>query len=155
MSIDTTAQLDNGGASIIDRTSRFGLREYITGTWVIAVVAFTIGRVAVVGWKLEEKGVNIWVFGFIDLITAVPYAIGVAKVVTSLIDRQTSMAMRWAVVAVVSFFAPYVYVAWCGRDSSFPAGVWIALGVLITVFGANALWGVYRKVRDVRVVGSN
>ncbi len=143
-----TAQVDRDGPG--SGRSRFGLREYLTGSWILAVIAFTIARVVVAKSTLEQYGLNIWVFGFIDLITAVPYAVGIAKVVTSLIDRRPGSAGKWGIVAALSFIAPYLVVAWAGRTASFPPAVWIALVLLIAGFGANALWNIYRKVRDAR-----
>lgn len=126
------------------------LRQILTVSWVITIVLFTIARVVVAKETLEVYGLNIWVFAFIDLITAVPYAIGVARVITSMIDRDFSASTRWALVAFVSFIAPYVYVAWAGRDASFPPAVWIALAVLVLVFGTNAIVNVRRKVAQGR-----
>ena len=127
-----------------------GLRTYLTWSWVVIIVAFTIGRVVVANEALGDYGLNIWVFGFIDLITAVPYAIGTAKVVTSMIDREPSKSMGWGAVAFASFIAPYLYVMWTGRDAEFPPIVWIVLGVLILLFGGNAVWSAVRKVRQGR-----
>ena len=126
------------------------LRHYLTVSWVITIVGFTLLRFVVAKETLEGYGLNIWVFGFIDLITAVPYAIGVARVVGAMIDREPSRASAWAVVACGSFLAPYVYIAWAGQDASFPTGVYVALIVLMVVFGTNAALGVRRKVRGAR-----
>ncbi|WP_426570697.1 hypothetical protein [Aquihabitans sp. McL0605] len=152
MSQGTTALAGTDADDQPPKHPRYRLRQYVTGSWVIAVVAFTIARVAVAGSTLEKYGLNIWVFGFIDLITAVPYAIGVARVVTSIIDKESGNAMKWGLVAAGSFLAPYLYVAWSGRDASFPPVVWVVLGLLILGFGTNAVLSGYRKVRSARDV---
>jgi hypothetical protein len=126
------------------------LRQILTVSWVIGIVAFTLARLVVAKGTLEEYGLNLWVFGIIDLATAVPYALGVAKVVTSMVDRDFSGTARWAAVASASFLAPYLYIAWAGRTSSFPPAVYAALAVLVTVFGGNAVLSVRRKVRTAR-----
>ena len=126
------------------------LRTVLTVSWVVGVVAFTLARFFVARETLMTYGLNIWVFGFIDLVTAVPYAIGVAKVVGALVDREPARASKWAMVAVGSFLAPYLYVAWAGREAAFPALVWVGLGVLIVLFGGNAVRGVRRRVREGR-----
>ena len=130
----------------VDASAPSRLRQVVTVSWVVTIVLFALARLVVAKEALEDYGLNIWVFAFIDLITAVPYAIGVAKVVTCMIDRDFAASTRWALVAFGSFIAPYVYVAWAGRDASFPPAVWIALGVLILVFGTNAIVNVRRKV---------
>lgn len=126
------------------------LRQMLTVSWVITIVAFTLARFFVAKETLQGYGLNVWVFGLIDLATAVPYALGVAKVVGCLIDRDLSGVGRWAAVAAASFLAPYAYIAWAGRDASFPTAVYVALGVLIVIFGGNAVWNVRRKVRAAR-----
>jgi hypothetical protein len=123
------------------------LRQFLTASWVIGIVGFTLLRFVVARETLEGYGLNIWVFGFIDLVTAVPYAVGVARVVTAMIDRNPGGASRWAVVAGISFLAPYLYIAWAGQDAAFPTTVYVVLAVLIVAFGANAIWNVRRKVR--------
>ena len=54
-------------------------------------------------------------------ITAVPYAIGVARVVGALIDREPSRRQHaggsWR---AASFLAPYLYIAWAGQDAVVP-----------------------------------
>lgn len=126
------------------------LRRYLTVSWIVTILVFTVVRLVVARGTLEKYGLNIWVFGALDLATAVPYAVGVARVVTALVDRQVRQAGRWAMVAVVAFLAPYIYVAWVGKDAQFPPAVYVALAVLVVAFGMNAVWGTIRKVRAVR-----
>ena len=78
------------------------LRQLVTVSWVVTIVGFTLARFFVARETLEGYGLNIWVFGFIDLVTALPYAIGVARVVTAMIDRNPAGASRWAAVAAAS-----------------------------------------------------
>ena len=123
------------------------LRKYLTISWVVSIVLFTLFRLWVARVTLQKYGLNIWIFGAIDLVTAVPYAVGVARVVTAMIDRRPGSAGGWSTVAVGSFLAPYLYVAWVGRVDSFPPVVYVALGLLAAFFGAL---GVHRVLRDVR-----
>lgn len=129
------------------------VRRYLEISWVTTIVLFTIGRLVVAQSTLAEYGLNIWVFGIIDLATAVPYAIGVAKVVEGMVDRKPTAASWWAAVAGVSFIAPYLYIFWAGKDVEFPRVVYYVLGALILIFGANAVRTVRRKVRQGRTEG--
>lgn len=129
---------------------RSKLRQRLEISWVIGIVAFTLLRFFVAKETLEQYGLNIWIFGFIDLITAVPYAIGTARVVGAIVDRDLPSASKWAGIAAVSFFAPYAYILWAGQDATFPTTVYVVLGVLVAIFGANAVWGIIRKVRAAR-----
>lgn len=126
------------------------LRRYLTISWVVTIVLFTLARWVVARSTLERYGLNVWAFGVVDLVTAVPYAVGVAKVVTAVVDRHLSQASWWAVVAGASFLAPYAYVAWAGREATFPTHVYVVLAALIAIFGANAVRGIVRSVRTAR-----
>ena len=130
--------------------SRSRLRQRLEISWVIGIVLFTLARFFVARVTPEQHRLNDWVFGFIDLVTAVPYAIGTARVVGAIVDRDLAAAGTWAGIAAASFFAPYGYILWAGQEATFPTSVYVILGVLIAIFGANALWGIYRKVRTAR-----
>lgn len=131
-------------------TRRASRRQIFEISWIVGVVAFTLLRLFVAQETLVQYGLNIWVFGVIDLVTAVPYAVGIARVVEAMVDRDAKGASGWLVVAGFSFVAPYGYVALAGRDASFPTGVWIILVVVMVIFGANAVWNGVRKVRRAR-----
>jgi hypothetical protein len=146
------------GSSSAETTAHFPdkprtkLRKRLELGWVVSIVAFTLARFFVARQTLEQYGLNIWIFGLIDLVTAIPYAIGTARVVGALVDKDLAGASKWAGIAAVSFFAPYGYILWAGSEdnASFPAGVYVVLGVLVVIFGANAVWGIVRKVRTAR-----
>lgn len=90
------------------------------------------------------------IFGVLDIGTAVPYAIGVARLVTSLVDGRPQAAARWGAVACASFLAPYLWLAWAGRDGSFPTVVYVVTSIFVVCVGANAVLGVRRRVREER-----
>jgi hypothetical protein len=114
------------------------------------VVVFTICRFFVAYGALDRYGVNIWLFGLIDIVTAVPYGVSTARVVGALVDRKYQAFTRWVVVACTTFLAPYLYLAWAGRDVGFPPVVYVVLATLVLCFGANAVLGVTKKVRTRR-----
>ena len=131
-----------------ERNSR---RRKLEISWVIGVVAFVIVRFAIAYSALNEYGLTVWVFGILDIVTAVPYAIGTARLVTSLADHDVQAAARWGIVACISFLAPYLWVAWAGRDGEFPTAVYITIAVLVVCLGINAIVGVAKRVRSARV----
>jgi hypothetical protein len=136
---------DDRGLAPPERSSR---RVLLERGWVVGVVLFTIGRFFVAYGALDRYGVNIWMFGFIDIVTAVPYGVSTARVVGALVDRRYQVATRWAFVAGATFIAPYLYLAWAGRDHDMPGVVYVVLGLLCVLFGANAIYGVIKKVRE-------
>lgn len=125
-------------------------RRWLEWSWIVTVVVFTLVRLVVARETLAQYGLNIWIFGVVDLVTAVPYALGTAKVVEAMVDRDGRSLGRWAAVAGASFIAPYLYIAWAGTGGAFPVEVYVVLGILVLVFGANALWSIIRKVRVAR-----
>jgi hypothetical protein len=118
--------------------------------WVVGVVLFTIGRFFVAYGALDRYGVNIWMFGFIDIVTAVPYGVSTARVVGALVDHRYQAFTRWAFVAGATFLAPYLYLAWAGRDHEMPTIVYVVLALMCVLFGANAIRGMLKKVRERR-----
>jgi len=131
-----------------ERSSR---RRKLELSWVIGVLVFVIVRFIVAYSALSDYGLTVWIFGFLDIATAVPYAVGTARLVTSLVDKNVQAAARWGIIACVSFLAPYAWVAWAGRDGEFPSAVYIAIVVLVVCLGANAVVGILRRVRAARV----
>ena len=129
-------------------------RRVLELSWVVGVVVFVIIRFVVAYSTLAQYSrTTVVVFGILDIVTAVPYALGTARVVTGLVDRRVGYASRWAMVACASFVAPYVWLAWAGRED-FPAIAYIVIGVLALLLGANAAVGVARNVRNQRRASS-
>lgn len=134
-----------------DAERRQNRRRKMEATWVVGVVLFTLARFGAAWGALNDHPRwAVWTFGVIDIVTAVPYALGTARLVTSLIDRNAQAAARWGIVASGSFLAPYMWLAWVGRDGSLPTVVYVAIVVCIVCFGANAVLSVRRKVREGR-----
>ncbi len=125
-------------------------RRRLEWSWIVTVVLFTLARLLLARETLADYGLNIWVFGVIDLATAYPYALGTARVVGALVDRDLPAAGKWTAIAVASFFAPYLYIAAAGADGRFPPAVYVVLLGLIVVFGGNAVRSTVVKVRRAR-----
>lgn len=122
-------------------------RQVLERSWIVGVVLFTLARFVVAYGTLERYGLNIWVFGFIDIVTAVPYGLSTARLAGAIVDRNLQAATRWGAVACFCFLAPYLYIAVAGRDVGLPPIVYVVLLVLVLCFGANAIYGVARRVR--------
>lgn len=126
------------------------LRLRLERGWVVGIVLFTIGRFFVAYGTLERYGINIWVFGFIDIVTAVPYGVSTARLVGALVDRDFTGISQWGLVACFSFLAPYLYLAWEGSHAGLPTLIYVVLAALIVMFGSNAAYGVVKQVRKRR-----
>ncbi|MEZ5177381.1 MAG: hypothetical protein R2746_03615 [Acidimicrobiales bacterium] len=130
---------------------RLRRRRVLELSWVIGVVAFVLVRFVLAYSALAKYDqLTVWVFGILDLGTAVPYAIGTARLVTSLVDRDLQGAARWGTLASACFLAPYVWIAWAGRDGEFPTVVYVVVALLAVSLGVNAIYGIRRRVRVER-----
>ena len=106
--------------------------------WITGVFAFSIAR-ALVAWPtLSQYGVNPWVFLFIDVVTAFPYALGQVKVVNGFRYKQYRGVQIWSLVVAATFFAPYVYIVIAGQKR-IPAIAYIVIAVLALVFGSASI----------------
>lgn len=128
------------------------LRFVLESTWVVGVLAYGLARTFVVWGALGRYGVNPWVYGVIDLVSSVPYAIGTAKVVTGIIDRDWARARKWGLIAVVAFIAPDLYIVIAGHGM--PALVYVVLGAWVAVAALLAGRSVALKLRTARVVAA-
>jgi len=124
------------------------LRIVLEATWVVGVVAYGLARTLVVWGALSDYGVNPWIYGIIDLVSSVPYAIGTARVVTGILDRDWARVRKWGTIAVLTFFAPDVYILLAGHGM--PTTVYLVLGAWLLVAIAIAGRGMSCKLRDAR-----
>jgi len=136
------------------RIHREQRRKTLERSWVIGVVVFVVLRFAIAYGTLAHysRGVVI-VFGILDLGTAVPYAIGTARLVTSLVDRQPLAATRWGLLASACFLAPYVWIVAAGSEESFPTVAYVVIVLLAVLLGINAVLTIRRRVRDAKAEG--
>jgi len=135
-------------ASHSDAASTTSRGTRIENLWILSVVGYTVLRFVVAWGAFGDHGTSPWIFGFIDIATAVPYAKAVA-----LVCRRAA-AFEWrrlpvpVAVAMVSFFAPYAYL-WFSAGSM-PDGVRFGLAVCVSVLLLAATAGVVAKVRKLR-----
>jgi hypothetical protein len=124
-------------------------RIVLESVWVVGVVAYGLARTLVVWQALGNYGVNPWIYGAIDVVSSVPYAIGTARVVTGTMDRDWVRVRRWGLIAVAAFFAPDLYIVVAGHGM--PALVYIVLASWVLVAAALAARGIAGKLRSARV----
>ena len=149
--MDTSPDASSSTSSSSSSSTRSQRRRTLERSWVIGVLVFVVIRfVAAYGALGKYDAFTVIVFGLLDIGTAVPYAIGTARLVTSLVDRDLSGAARWGSLASACFLAPYIWIAWAGRDGSFPTIVYVVTAILAVFLGLNAVVGIRRRVRSAR-----
>lgn len=78
--------------------------------WILVSIAYGALRAALV-WKfLHKYGVNPYVFGVIEFVSAAIYGKSSAQVVGALVDVEWARLRMWLPIAVLSYFAPDTYV---------------------------------------------
>lgn len=113
-------------------------------TW--GVFAYVVIRAIPIWRGLEEGNVNPWVFLFLDLATAYPYAKSWPRLFRSLTARNVDAALLWAGVLLFSLLLPYVYVFAVGDGVA--AWVWWVLAAFLVVAAIGAGTRIWRFVRE-------
>jgi hypothetical protein len=112
--------------------------------WILLGLAWAVFRVVVAKATVEKYGVNIAAFAVLEIAVAWPHALGSARVVTKLIDRNPNGALPWGLLLAVTHVAPELYIAVVG--SHMPFGVYVSLGAVVVGLGALAVIGITQKV---------
>ena len=139
-----SAQLREGGVRVPSAAQKARRNRY-EQIWIVLGVLWALGRVVVAKATVEQYGVNIAIFAVIEIVVAWPHALGAARVVTKLIDRDPHGALAWGSLLAVTHIAPELYIAVVG--SHMPVGIYVSLVVIVLGLGALAVIGIVQKVR--------
>ena len=123
-------------------------RKRVEWAWYAVSGLYSLFRVVLAQHTVTRYGVNIWVFAIVEFTATIPYAVGTARVVTSLLDHDRRAATRWALVASAGFFAPDVYTLAAARTAPW----WIYAVVLtwMTVAAVIAVRSLQGNLRQRR-----
>jgi hypothetical protein len=114
--------------------------------WIVSIFGYSVLRALVVWPTLGDYGVNPWAFFAIDVGTAWPYAYGQVRVVKEARAKNWSSTQVWAMIAMLSFVAPYAYIAGAG-SAEMPVIAWIVIGTLMVFFGLASVVRIRRQIR--------
>lgn len=118
--------------------------------WFVAVMAWSGVRIAAVWHFLRDYKVHPLVYAIVDLGSSVPYAIGSARTITSLVDGRLRPAMWWGALTVVSFCAPEAYIVLSGQEM--PWGVYALVAVVFSIAAGLAFRAGRSKLAAQRAV---
>jgi len=116
--------------------------------WIWSVVGYSLLRLVVAWGAFGEHGVNVWVFGIIDVGTAWPYAKSVALVCRRVANSQWNQLPMPLTIAIACFFAPYAYIWFAAGEM--PDGLRVAMALFVGVLFLAATGGVIAKSRKLR-----
>ncbi|MEQ8839980.1 MAG: hypothetical protein RIB98_03290 [Acidimicrobiales bacterium] len=120
---------------------------FLGRAWIVGVFAYAVFRALLVWPTLGDYGINPWAFLVIDVGTAWPYAYGQVRVVNEARAQNWGGTQLWALIAMLSFIAPYAYIAGAG-SGEMPLLAWIVIGLLMVFFGVASLIRVLRQIRS-------
>ena len=100
---------------------------------------------------MTTYGVDARWFLFWDAAPIPAYVWAIGRLVRGLTDdaARFSRLLVAAVVAIVAFMSPYIYLFYAGAKE-FPLSAWVLLVLIIGLLAANAVWDVRKKVRAAR-----
>lgn len=120
---------------------------WVGRAWIVGVFGYSVLRALIVWPTLGDYGINPWAFLVIDVGTAWPYAYGQVRVVNEARMRNWGGTQLWAAIAMLSFIAPYAYIAGAG-SGEMPLIAWIVIGLLMLFFGVASLVRVVKQIRS-------
>jgi hypothetical protein len=123
-------------------------RDLVRYIWVGVSLGYAALRILLAQEFLAEHGLNIWAFAIVELVSTVPWAVGSARAVTALIDKNSRRATGWAAVASAGFLAPEVFVL-IATDRPPKWLPWV-LALWVGVAGLLAVRRIIREVRQRR-----
>ena len=119
---------------------------WVGKAWIVGVFGFSIARALVVWPTLGDRGVNPWIFLFIDVVTAWPYAYGQVRVVKGARAGDWRNVQIWAFITFLAFIAPYAYIVTAG-SGELGWFAWTIIGVLVAFFGVASVIRIVRQIR--------
>ena len=123
-------------------------RKVIVRTWAGIVIGWAVIRTLIVWAAVGDYGLNPWIYLGIDLVSACIDAITTPRMVLSFIDDQYKNAAKWALISLVAFIIPDLYIFLGTRE--LPRRIIIIVLVIISITLSAGIISVVRKVRAGR-----
>jgi len=123
-------------------------RQVLCRLWAGVVILWAVIRTIVIWAALGDYGFNPWIYLAIDLVCATTDAITTPRMVLYFIDDRYRLAIRWAVISLVAFVIPDVYIFVGTR--TLPGSVILVLCAVILTMTALAVISIVRKIRKGR-----
>ena len=120
-------------------------RQMLTRVWAGVVIVWSVVRTIIIWAALGDYGFNPWIYLGIDLVCSTIDAMTTPRMVLRFIDDRYKSAIKWAMVSLVAYIIPDVYIFEGTR--TLPLKVIIVLCVVIAAMFSLATVTVVRKVR--------
>lgn len=123
-------------------------RKVLVRTWAGIVIGWSLIRTLIVWAAVGDYGLNPWIYLVIDLASACVDAVTTPRMVLCFVDDQYRKAVRWALISLVAFIVPDLYIFIGTRE--LPTRIIVVVCAIISVTLAVGVIGVMRKVRAGR-----
>ncbi len=120
-------------------------KKLLRYAFYLVIIIYMSFRVILASETLGRYGVNPYIFGLLDVGTAIPYAIGGPKVITYAKQRNKNKIFQWSIIFAISFILPYVYIAISGEK--IPFYIWLVLGFIVFGLGTQAFLSLRSKIK--------
>ncbi len=101
--------------------------------------------IALQGWidGIRQKySVNPYIFAFLYAACAIPFWIGLFKIIYYLKNKKIDKLAKWIIIYMLSIITPFVYIVLFGKN--IPAWFYVALVVFILYL----LWTGYNRIKN-------
>lgn len=137
------------GTLRIGGTLKIEVRNKLENAFTLTVFLIVVLRFVLAFASFGDKGVNPYIFGALDLVSAYPYARYTAKVVVALADYSYARLSYNGALWLFWFMLPYIYLFIAAKNV--PSSLWVGVLAWMGVFGVAAVIGMFRKARAARL----
>ena len=123
-------------------------RKVLSRTWAAVVVAWSLVRTFIIWAAVKDYGFNPWIYLGIDLASATVDAFSTPRMVIAFIDDHYRAALKWALISLVAFVIPDIYIFLGTR--TLPTRIIVMLCLIIGLTLVAGVVTVVRKVRNGR-----
>lgn len=104
--------------------------------WIALVLAWSIGRSLVVAKVFEKYGLNPQIYFAIDFLSSIPYAYASAQSLLTFLDKQRGKSIAWALLTIVMFYLPDIYIVMASRQV--PPSTYLGFALILIALSALA-----------------
>jgi len=132
----------------LDKRIRSRREHFWERAWASTIIMYSFGATFVVWKGLAKYGVNPIYFFIIDVCTSWPYGIATARLAVDVVRRDWKDARKWALVALVTFFTPQVYILIVAHHV--PKDVYLIIIAVIICLTFFAVVALIQQIRTTR-----
>lgn len=123
-------------------------RKVLARSWAAVVIGWAVIRTLIVWAAVGDYGLNPWIYLSIDVVAACIDAVTTPRMVLSFVDDHYAQAAKWALISLVAFIVPDLYIFLGTRE--LPRRIIIVVLVIISITLTAGVVGVVRKVKAGR-----